>query len=77
MHIKKKRGQVPFGYKSSGNGTLIIDEYDYEVLEHARKCKNDFKITMEEVAEQLNKVGLHTKNGKKFSKIGVIRMLNA
>jgi glycosylphosphatidylinositol transamidase (GPIT) subunit GPI8 len=59
---------MPFGYKDFGNGELIIDEYNYKVLEYARKCRDDFKMAMEEIAEQLNKVGLHTKNGKKFSK---------
>ena len=68
-------GQVPFGYKRTGEGKLEENEREIEIVNRARYCKETLGKSLNSIALDLNRLGYRTKRGEYFSKQSVRRLL--
>jgi len=66
-------GQVPFGYKDV-NGTLQEDPMERFVLQQIKKMHDD-GTNLEKIARYLTKAGIPTKNGGRWQRNTVNKIL--
>ncbi len=66
-------GQVPFGYRGV-NGTLHIDPFEQFVLQHIRQMHKD-GANLGQIARYLTESGIPTKNGGKWQRNTVNKIL--
>ncbi|GGJ41862.1 resolvase [Virgibacillus kapii] len=71
-------GNVALGYKvEKGKKSLVIDERQAKTVQRVFDLKEAYPSwTLTQLAEQLNEDGHRTKQGKKFSKVQVKRILD-
>ena len=83
MDFKKSRGErlgnIPYGFRDDGNGKLVEDEDEQEVLKAIRVLRaNDPSFTgrsMSCIADHLNDIGLKTRRGGTWRREYVSRIL--
>jgi len=69
-------GNSAIGYsREKGAKALLIDNHKIEAVKKVFELKSDPKITLQEIATQLNQAGYTTKEGAQFTPTQVFRIL--
>ena len=68
-------GKPPIGYRAE-NGNLVIVPEEAEIVRLVFKLRNEDKMTMQQIAAELNNRGYRTKKGFEFHHSAVQNMLN-